>query len=879
MRWPARAPPLPPPTGGGTAGWFPVRATPTPAPQHNPPPDGEPLHAARALPTLRPSVVPSNVRAPRPSPSSPPASGRRTQPSTEGLALARRPILHHSLVRARRPIRGEGTHVPGSRGSAHLAHHAGRPWGRGRGREGWRAAGARSSPLLPGGRPVRAALMSCTSWAGAAALPAATTPWLVVAAATTRYIHTANHKGESRLRRPRAPPQCTAAPAEIASAWRPVSARMAQHHLPGADPGRPRGGGIHFFTPASGRARAVDSAFVSEGRAERQVAAADAGASASAATTAAARRIPTFLQAASAPDGRGRALRRPALPRPSSGPAAASPPGAPAPPGLLHAAGAASDALAVSRTRAPPVGAEEEEEGAASREADAEMGAVPAPDGVWGEQAKDAWEDDLPAEELSFHEVLSGVATGEVACTAGLRSFEAACRQEAVALRERSRERLHHTAARHVLEMNAALLQAEAGTWALLWHLYGSTPVGVPAGRHVSVPLSASQLANGCREDDPITWRVSRVVAWCVRGSVAHPGRGCRDTDRVPVAGRRLEELAAVELGLPAQEWEGREEDLFYTGGDSLRRNTLRASDGRAGADRYVTELDPDACDREGLALHEEDQRLERHLLKHVWQLLRAGHLEAAARLCVKEGHAWRAVTLGGCGGGGPCPVTLCGHDAAERENDEAAAAEQEASVGAASCGPLAHRWLWKWACYMASKSLAGPGAPAGRAGDGGPRGVGTTAQAHEAAIYGALCGNLEAVLPVCTDWAACAWAHFRAWLDVRVDEALGRTHGSERASAKHWWPAPEVLAQRPPGEEPAQEIFRSLADEHRSPRAVVAECRERQRVVQRRLILGEWRELVADVRDWTNVDGEADREGAAACHPRLMRSSSAIRS
>ena len=68
-----------------------------------------------------------------------------------------------------------------------------------------------------------------------------------------------------------------------------------------------------------------------------------------------------------------------------------------------------------------------------------------------------------------------------------------------------------------------------------------------------------------------------------------------------------------------------------------------------------------------------------------------------------------------------------------------------EASGGAGTA-----RALWKWACLQASE----------RGGSGG--GGGGAAGRYEAALYGALSGNVSAVLPVCGTWEDACWAYCR---------------------------------------------------------------------------------------------------------------------
>ena len=46
-----------------------------------------------------------------------------------------------------------------------------------------------------------------------------------------------------------------------------------------------------------------------------------------------------------------------------------------------------------------------------------------------------------------------------------------------------------------------------------------------------------------------------------------------------------------------------------------------------------------------------------------------------------------------------------------------------------------------------------------------------------QAAVYGALCGHVAQVLPVCRGWEDTAWAFLRCWLEVATDDVLGVPH------------------------------------------------------------------------------------------------------
>lgn len=120
------------------------------------------------------------------------------------------------------------------------------------------------------------------------------------------------------------------------------------------------------------------------------------------------------------------------------------------------------------------------------------------------------------------------------------------------------------------------------------------------------------------------------------------------------------------------------------------------------------------------------------------------------------------------------------------------------------AAGPSACRAMWKWACLQVAQRAARTGEAGGlcawmavgqpcvccrRAWNDAHACVRVHACAmhavharagarYEAALYGALCGSLPAVLPVCGSWEDACWAHCRAWLDTATDDALGQEPG-----------------------------------------------------------------------------------------------------
>lgn len=149
-------------------------------------------------------------------------------------------------------------------------------------------------------------------------------------------------------------------------------------------------------------------------------------------------------------------------------------------------------------------------------------------------------------------------------------------------------------------------------------------------------------------------------------------------------------------------------------------------------AQNYATDrqlcdqLDPDGPIRTKRPLHDLDVEDEARLYRYIFQLLRAGQLEDGKDVAQRLGFFWLAAALDGW---------LLYHDpnyAADRTTHKCL----EPIEG------NANRDLWKYVCWRASKM------------------EGTNI--HERALFGALSGNVAAVLPLCSRWSDKLWAYFR---------------------------------------------------------------------------------------------------------------------
>ncbi|KAH8025829.1 hypothetical protein HPB51_012151 [Rhipicephalus microplus] len=155
-----------------------------------------------------------------------------------------------------------------------------------------------------------------------------------------------------------------------------------------------------------------------------------------------------------------------------------------------------------------------------------------------------------------------------------------------------------------------------------------------------------------------------------------------------------------------------------------------------------MTELDADAPSRHWVPMH------EFHLFHSVFFHLRAGQLQRARQLAADNGRRYLANALAGCR---PC------HDL-----------HNASTIGAGFKQPAQgsfYGYLWMRACWRVASS--------------------PTCSLYKSAVYGALSGNLQAMLPVCTTWEDQLWARMRAVVDaaVRASETLDIevTHSVQR--------------------------------------------------------------------------------------------------
>lgn len=184
----------------------------------------------------------------------------------------------------------------------------------------------------------------------------------------------------------------------------------------------------------------------------------------------------------------------------------------------------------------------------------------------------------------------------------------------------------------------------------------------------------------------------------------------------------------------------------FYSEGPHYWENTLhQLTTKKVGSKKELClEMDPDASTRTSKDIHELDREDEGRVMRYVFKYLRAGKLFVGKELAQKLGYHWLAACLEGW--------TL----------------HQDENIGATIPGGRvdgnSRRDLWKYSCWASSSA-----------------GV----SMYERALFGALSGNVAAVLPVCGNWQDMLWAYFRASIDCRIEMQLRLTNIEKPVTAR----------------------------------------------------------------------------------------------
>lgn len=213
-----------------------------------------------------------------------------------------------------------------------------------------------------------------------------------------------------------------------------------------------------------------------------------------------------------------------------------------------------------------------------------------------------------------------------------------------------------------------------------------------------------------------------------------------------------------------------------------------------------VTEMDPDAPFRQKKMLDDLDQEDEGRLLQYLFICLRAGQIEKAQEVCKSHGQAWRAATLEGW---------RLYHD----PNFEGPNGQIDPVVG----NP--YRVVWKSMCWAMASD--------------------TKYDVYEKSLYGALSGNLRAMLPVCKSWSDHVWAHYKVLVDIRAETEIRTMCAVDKSLdiPQEYWDQPS---------DPESIFNRIEANEN-----VQRESQDFYHVIQKWVILGDVEKLLDVMAQW----------------------------
>ncbi|KAF9571810.1 Nucleoporin nup84 [Mortierella alpina] len=229
---------------------------------------------------------------------------------------------------------------------------------------------------------------------------------------------------------------------------------------------------------------------------------------------------------------------------------------------------------------------------------------------------------------------------------------------------------------------------------------------------------------------------------------------------------------------------------------------------------------DTDAPTRDGVRFTDHNQRAEHDLLRAVWQYIRRGQHQQARKACINAGEHWRAESISG---GAPYAVSIAFTDPAY-DRDEGVSGNKT-------------RGLWKGTCYALAKEQS--------------------ADQFERAVYGALCGDVESVIPVCSTWEDHAWARYNALVERMVEERLSQFN---RGAPTKALPLPNVTITS------AKDIFDNLANSEN--RNLSNASKDIFRTIQVSIILGRTDELLSKMAK----EARAASKSGSPPRPHMLR-------
>ncbi|CAF1067642.1 unnamed protein product [Adineta ricciae] len=157
----------------------------------------------------------------------------------------------------------------------------------------------------------------------------------------------------------------------------------------------------------------------------------------------------------------------------------------------------------------------------------------------------------------------------------------------------------------------------------------------------------------------------------------------------------------------------------------------------------YITSLDFDATHKQKRRLYDTDEQEENDLLQIVFSLLRVGEYSKAKNLCKSTGYHWLA-------------AILCANELYHDENYYCS----EASDFVYPVEGNQKRIQWTENMYELCMDMR--------------------LKLYERAIYGLLCGRIEALIPVCKTYADYLWAYTSCYIEQEIHQTLVYAHQNE---------------------------------------------------------------------------------------------------
>lgn len=178
---------------------------------------------------------------------------------------------------------------------------------------------------------------------------------------------------------------------------------------------------------------------------------------------------------------------------------------------------------------------------------------------------------------------------------------------------------------------------------------------------------------------------------------------------------------------------------------------------------KLVSSLDPDATNRlsgqQRKVLDTEDATYEHAFLRSLYEYVRVGELDQAIDMCRQSDFSWRAASLSG---GKLYQNDILARYALSANSETGLTPIQDMELDPDSRqrqGNL-RRKLWKAMCRsMSSASHLDP---------------------YERALYAAVAGQIDPILPVCSTWEDHVWARVNGLLESEIDAILARAERDE---------------------------------------------------------------------------------------------------